>query len=268
MVRIVRLKGKVALVTGGGSGLGRAISLRFAQEGANVCVADIDSKHAEDTVTAIGEKQAFPVVGDVSKASDAETMIKTAISHSKGLDILVNSAGFWLVDRPDRVDALSEQDWDRVVNVNLKGTFLCSKYALHHMLKQQRGTIINLASECGMGGMLNAAAYCAAKAGVVNLTRQMGLEYARQGVRVNCIIPCNIRTPMLERELDASKNREQAIQRYYRLMPMGRFGEPEEVASAAVFLASDESTFTTASVLMVDGGVTAGGTIAYSALLE
>ncbi|HYW01532.1 MAG TPA: glucose 1-dehydrogenase [Candidatus Acidoferrum sp.] len=264
----MRLKGKVALVTGGGSGLGQAISIKFSQEGAKVCVADLDAKRAQSTVTAIGENQAFPVVGDVSKSSDAEMIVKEALDHFKGLDILVNSAGFWLVDRPDRVDALSEQDWDRVVNVNLKGVFLCSKYALLHMLKQQHGAIINLASECGMGGMLNAAAYCAAKGGVVNLTRQMGLEYARKGIRVNCIIPCNIKTPMLERELDASENREMAIKRYHLLMPLGRFGESEEVANAAVFLASGESSFTTASVLMVDGGVTAGGTIAYSALVD
>jgi NAD(P)-dependent dehydrogenase (short-subunit alcohol dehydrogenase family) len=264
----MRLKGKVALVTGGGSGLGQAIAIKFSREGANVCVADVDPKRAQSTVTTIGENQAFPVVGDVSKSSDAEMMIKAAIDHFKGLDILVNNAGFWLVDRPDRVDALSEQDWDRVVNVNLKGVFLCSKYALHHMLKQQHGAIINVASECGMGGMLNAAAYCAAKGGIVNLTRQMGLEYARKGIRVNCIIPCNIKTPMLERELDASANREAAIKRYHLLMPLGRFGEAEEVANAAVFLASNESTFTTASVLMVDGGVTAGGTIAYSALVD
>src|SRR5208282_751709 len=264
----MRLKGKVALVTGGGSGLGQAISMKFSQEGAKVCVADLDAKRALSTVTAIGESQAFAVVGDVSKSSDAEMIVKKTLDHFKGLDILVNSAGFWLVDRPDRVDTLSEQDWDRVVNVNLKGVFLCSKYAILHMLKQQHGAIINLASECGMGGMLNAAAYCAAKGGVVNLTRQMGLEYARKGIRVNCIIPCNIKTPMLERELDASENREMAIKRYHLLMPLGRFGESEEVANAAVFLASGESSFTTASVLMVDGGVTAGGTIAYSALID
>jgi len=264
----MRLKGKVALITGAGSGLGRMMATRFSQEGANVCVADIDSKRAEETVIAIGESQALPLVGDVSKASDTESMIKRAVDHFKRLDILVNNAGFWLVDRPDRVDVLSEQDWDRVVNVNLKGVFLCSKYALQHMLKQQHGVIINVASECGVGGMPNAAAYCAAKGGVVNLTRQMGLEYARKGIRVNCIIPCNIRTPMLERELEASGNKKRATQRYHRLMPLGRFGEPEEVANAAVFLASDESTFTTASVLMVDGGVTAGSTIAYSALIE
>src|SRR5208337_4534384 len=117
--------------------------------------------------------------------SDAEMIVKKTLDHFKGLDILVNSAGFWLVDRPDRVDTLSEQDWDRVVNVNL--------------------------------------------------TRQMGLEYARKGIRVNCIIPCNIKTPMLERELDASENREMAIKRYHLLMPLGRFGESEEVANAAVF---------------------------------
>jgi len=263
----LRLDGKVALITGAGSGLGKAIAMRYCQEGAKVCVADIDHKRAEETIATIGQSQAFGVTGDVSKAADTEMMVGKAVAHFGRLDILVNSAGFWLVDRPDRVDALSEQDWDRVVDVNLKGTFLCSKSALSHMLKLHRGVIINLASECGIGGMLNAAAYCAAKAGVVNLTRQMGLEYARQGVRVNCIVPCNIKTPMLERELDASDNRERAVERYHRLMPLGRFGEPDEVASAALFLASDESTFTTASVLMVDGGVTAGGTIAYSSLL-
>jgi len=264
----MRLEGKVALVTGGGSGLGQAISNEFAKEGAKICVADIDAKRAQTTVSSIGEKQAFSVVGDVSNAADVETMVKMAIDHFSGLDVLVNSAGFWLVDRPDRVDALSEHDWDSVVNVNLKGTFLCSKYALQHMLKRKQGAIINLASECGMGGMLNAAAYCAAKAGVVNLTRQMGLEYARHGIRVNCIVPCNIKTPMLQRELDASGNKDLAVTRYHTLMPLGRFGEPKEVANAAVFLASDESTFTTGSVLMVDGGVTAGNTISYSALVD
>jgi NAD(P)-dependent dehydrogenase (short-subunit alcohol dehydrogenase family) len=263
----LRLKDKVALITGGGSGLGKAIALRFSEEGASVCVADIDAARAQNVVTSLGGKSAYSVTGDVSNSSDAERMVKTTIQHFERLDILVNSAGFWLVDRPDRVSDLSEQDWDHVLSVNLKGVFLCSKYALQHMLKERRGVIINIASECGMGGMLNAAAYCAAKAGVTNLTRQMGLEYARQGVRVNCLIPCNIRTPMLERELEASENREQATRGYHQLMPLGRFGEPKEVANAAVFLASDESTFTTGSMLMVDGGVTAGGTIGYSAAL-
>ena len=262
------MKGKVALITGGGSGLGRAIALRFSQEGASVCVADMDAKRAQEVASAIGDTHAFAAVGDVSKASDTERMIQNAINHFNGLDILVNSAGYWIVDRPDTVAELSEQDWDRIMSVNLKGVFLCSKYALHHMLKQRSGSIINIASECGMGGMLNAAAYCASKGGVVNLTRQMGLEYARQGVRVNCLIPCNIRTPMLDRELEASGNRERATKKYHRLMPLGRFGEPEEVANAALFLASDESSLTNASVLMVDGGVTAGGTIAYSALID
>ena len=264
----MRLEGKVALITGGGSGLGRAIALRFAQEGANVCIADMDAKRAQEVVAAVGEAHAFASLGDVSKAIDTERMVRETIDRFKGLDVLVNSAGYWLVDRPDTVADLSEQDWDRIVSVNLKGVFLCSKYALHHMLKKRSGSIINIASECGVGGMLNAAGYCAAKAGVVNLTRQMGLEYARQGVRVNCLIPCNIMTPMLSRELDASGNRERAAKRYHRLMPLGRFGEPEEVANAALFLASNESSLTTASVLMVDGGVTAGGTIAFSALVD
>jgi NAD(P)-dependent dehydrogenase (short-subunit alcohol dehydrogenase family) len=262
------LKDKVALITGGGSGLGKATALRFAQEGANVCVADIDASRAQSVVAAIGAKHAYASVGDVSSSADVQRIVKDVVDHFGDLDILVNSAGFWLVDRPDTVADLSEQDWDHLVGVNLKGVFLCSKYALHHMLKRGRGAIINIASECGMGGMLNAAAYCAAKGGVVNLTRQMGIQYARQGVRVNCIVPCNVRTPMLERELDASTNRERATRRYHQLMPMGRFGEPEEVANAAVFLASDESTFTTGSMLMVDGGVTAGGSIAYSPALE
>jgi len=262
------LKERVALITGGGSGLGKAIALSFAEEGANVCVADIDGDKAQSTVATIGERHACAAVGDVSNSSDVERMINLAIDHFGGLEILVNSAGFWLVDRPDRVSDLTEQDWDHVVDVNLKGVFLCSKYALHHMLKQRRGVIINIASECGMGGMLNAAAYCAAKGGVTNLTRQMGIQYAREGVRVNCIVPCNILTPMLERELDASDSRERATRRYHQLMPLGRFGEPKEVANAAVFLASDESTFTTGSMLMVDGGVTAGVTISYSPALE
>ena len=264
----MRLKDKVSLITGGGSGLGRAIALRFVEEGANVCIADIDAKAAESTASAVGANHAYSTVGDVSNSSDVQRIVKDTIDHFGRLDVLVNSAGYWLVDRPDTVSDLSEQDWDRLVAVNLKGVFLCSKYVLHHMLKRHRGVIINIASECGMGGMLNAAAYCAAKGGVVNLTRQMGIQYVREGVRVNCIVPCNIMTPMLERELEASEDRERATRRYHQLMPAGRFGEPAEVANAAVFLASDESTFTTGSMLMVDGGVTAGGSIAYSPALK
>ena len=168
-----------------------------------------------------------------------------------------------MVDSPDRVADLSEGDWDRVLDVNLKGVFLCSKYALRQMIKQRAGVIINISSECGIVGYPNAAAYCAAKGGVVLLTKQMALDYASHGVRVNCIIPCYIQTPMLERELIASGDRARTIRKWSKVIPLGRLGKPEEVAYAALFLASDESLYTTGSVLKVDGGVTAGGTHTY-----
>jgi len=260
-----KLRDKVAFITGAGSGIGRAIATVFAEEGANVCIADIDARKAGEAVEAIEKVggEAIFAVGDVSKAADVERMTSEAIARFGRLDVLVNNAGFWLVDRPDRVADLSEEDWDRVLNVNLKGAFLCSKYALQQMLKQGGGVIINISSECGIVGYPNAAAYCAAKGGVVLLTKQMALDYASQGIRVNCIIPCFIQTPMLERELKASGDRERTIRKYSKVIPLGRLGKPEEVAYAALFLASDESSYTTGSVLKVEGGVTAGGTHTY-----
>ena len=256
----MRLESKVALITGGASGIGRAMGTMFAKEGAKVCIADLDAKKAEQTVEEIRKSggSAVFVTGDVSKAVDAEKMVKTTVSKFGKVDILVNNAGFWFVDRPDRVVDLSEEDWNQLLGVNLKSVFLCSKYAVPEMIKQHKGSIINLTSECGLVGYPGAAGYCSAKGGVVLLTKQMALDYASQGIRVNCIAPTWILTPMVEKELVASGNREGTIKRYTKVIPLGRMGRPEEVAYAALFLASDESSFTTGSVVKVDGGVTAG----------
>ncbi len=260
------LKGKVALITGAGSGIGQAIARLFAEEGASVCIADIDKKKADDTTEIIKSScgSAISLTVDVSRSTDAEGMVNEVVSSLGSLDILVNNAGFWLIGRPDRVAELSEEDWDSVLNVNLKGTFLCSKFALRQMLKQSRGgVIVNISSECGLVGCPGAAAYGAAKAGIILLTKEMALDYARNSIRVNCIAPCNIRTPLAERDYQASGDRDGMIRRVTNVMPLGRLGKPEDVANAALFLAKDESSYITGTVLTVDAGVTAGGTHTY-----
>jgi len=258
------LKGKIAMVTGGGSGIGQKISSTLADHGASVCVADLDGARASYTVEMIREAGGIgdSVIGDVSKSIDVERMVNEAITHHGRIDVLVNNAGFWLIGRPDKVADLSEEDWDRVLDVNLKSVFLCSKFVVRQMLKQGgSGVIINMASECGLVGCPGAAAYGAAKAGVAHLTREMALDYARDGIRVNSIAPCNVRTPLYEREIEV--NGEENLQKILNVMPLGRLGTPQDIANAALFLISDEASFITGTVLSVDAGVTAGGTHTY-----
>lgn len=261
----LRLSGKTALITGAGSGIGRAIATLFSREGANVCLADVDLKRAEQTASLVNgsDDTVFSLQGDVTKGTDMEKVIQDSIARFGRLDVLVNNAGFWIVGGRDRVTELPEEEWDRVLNVNLKGVFITSKYALRQMVKQRNGSIVNIASEAGIVGQLGLASYTAAKGGVVMLTKQMAIDYAPYGIRVNCIAPCNINTPMFDRELQVSDDPEALLRKTTKVMPLGRLGKPDEVAYAAVFLASDESSFTTGAVLTVDAGVTAGGTHTY-----
>ena len=244
----MRLKNKVALITGAGRGIGQATAVRFAMEGAKVVVVDIDSKEGEETVEMIksaGGATVF-VQADVSKAVDAEKMVKVAVEKFGKLDILFNNAG---IELSGRVEDMPESDWDRVININLKGMFLGSKYAVPQMLKQGGGVIICTASTAGLFGLGREAAYCASKGGVIALTRAMAMDYAAENIRVNCICPGPIGTRLTK-----------PLQSTIKKVALGRIGKPEEIANAALFLASDESSFVTGSALMVDGGTIAGHT--------
>ncbi len=156
-----------------------------------------------------------------------------------------------------------EEDWDRLLAINLKGTFLFAKYTLPHMMKQRRGVVINMGSEYGIVGGLASAAYCASKGGIVLLTKQMALDYAPYNIRVNCICPCNVDTPLMEKGLATSEDPQAMRRTWEKIMPLGRFSKPEEIAAGALYLASDDASFVTGTVLSIDGGVTAGGTHTY-----
>lgn len=248
-----RLDGKVAVITGGASGMGRATALRFAAEGAKVLLADVDVAGGEatlDGIKAAGGTASFLRV-DVSQPADVQEMIRVAVHDLGGLDVLFNNAGIegqssWLAD-------CTEENWDRVLAINLKGVFLGMKYALPHMAAQGHGSIINTASVAGLVGWRAGGAYSASKAGVANLTRTAALEYARYNVRVNAICPGVIRTPMLDR-INPSPD---MMQRLVTMQPMPRLGTADDIANMALFLASDESAFVTGAMLPVDGGYTA-----------
>jgi NAD(P)-dependent dehydrogenase (short-subunit alcohol dehydrogenase family) len=257
----MRIKDKVSIITGGGSGIGRATALLFAKEGAKVVVADINRDGAEDVVKTIsdGGGQAFFVETDVASAVDTERMVKAAVTKYGRVDVLFNNAGFWLIKESRSVTDTTEEEWDRALDVNLKGVFLCSKYAIPEMIRNGGGAIVNTASTAGLVAGPRAAAYQSAKAGVVHLTRQMALDYARYNIRINCVCPGEISTPLWERTMDAKakegKNLREALR---QRIPLGRIGRGEDVARAVLYLVSEESSYVTGSVLVVDGGYLAG----------
>jgi meso-butanediol dehydrogenase/(S,S)-butanediol dehydrogenase/diacetyl reductase len=246
---LMRLRDTTAIVTGGGSGIGRAIAHRFADEGARVVVADLVAERAEAVA---GELDgALPVHADVTKATDVERLVREATEALGRVDVLVNNAGFGDADDVLEID---EEVWDREVAINLKSAFLCSRGVLPGMVERGSGVIVNIASVNGMAFFANEA-YSAAKAGMINLTRSMAVRYGRHGLRVNAIAPGTIRTPIWQERIE----KEPAIfERLVRWYPLGRVGEPDDVARAAVFLASDDAAWITGEVLRVDGGLLAG----------
>lgn len=246
-----RLEEKVAIVTGAGSGIGAGITKLFAKEGAKVVLADWHPENAEKVASEIraAAGQAVAVKCDVSDAKDAEALIAAALAQFKKIDILVNNAGVYV---PDSVERVSEAEWDKVMSVDLKGVMLCSKYAIPHMRKQGKGKIINIASIAGEVGLAQSAAYCAAKGGVILLTKEMALDYAKDRINVNAICPGVIVTAMTE---DMRRDKQTA-DGLMQQTPLGRFGQPEDIAYAALYLANDESDFVTGTALVVDGGWT------------
>ncbi len=248
----MRLAGKVALITGAGSGIGRATAIEFAQEGARVVAGDIDQAAAEETARVVPGMTAMGV--DVTLAPSVRGAIATVVETHGRIDILVNNVGVGLAGR---VDQTEESDWDRIMAVNLKGVFLGCKFAIPYMRQQGGGVIVNTASTVGLVGVPERAAYCASKGGVIALTRAMALDHVGEGIRVNCVAPGAIDTPLVRAYMTRHPDPEGLWKELVSRHPMGRLGTPEEIARAILYLASDESSFVTGSVLIVDGGWTA-----------
>jgi NAD(P)-dependent dehydrogenase (short-subunit alcohol dehydrogenase family) len=245
---VERLKGKVALVTGFGSGLGRAISVCFAREGCAVVGTSTTLEKGEETLALIHELggEAIFRAGDVRRSDEMKRVVEEGVKHFGGLDIVIHSAG---VRTNGSVTEISEEDWDRTLDINLKGVFTVCRYAIPEMAKRGGGCVINIAARSGMSGQAGRAAYCASKGGVVRLTEAMAEDHAPQKIRVNCICPGPTRTPMVD------TSTPEKLERYRTRVPLGRIGEPEDIAQAALYLASDAASHVTAAILPVDGGM-------------
>lgn len=248
-----RVDGKVALVTGGASGIGRATALTFAREGAQLVIADMNAEGGQQTVHMITENggEATFVQVDVSQVREVEAMISKAVETYGRLDCAHNNAGIGSRPRAP-LHECTEETWDRVLAINLKGVWLCMKYEIIQMLKQGSGTIVNTASIMGLvGSWSGTAAYNASKHGVVGLTKTAALEYATSGIRVNAVCPGYIQTPLIEEALTSNPALEaQIVARH----PVGRMGKPEEIAEAVVWLCADAASFVTGHTMTVDGG--------------
>jgi NAD(P)-dependent dehydrogenase (short-subunit alcohol dehydrogenase family) len=258
----MRLARKVALITGAGAGIGRSTALLFAEEGAKVVVQDLKAAAAEETVQLITKAggEAVAIGGDVTSRADAEAMVRKAVESYGRLDVLFNNAGIW---RGGTILDISEEDWDRTMDVNVTGIYLVSRYAVQQMMRQEGGSIINAASVAALRGSPMSAAYNASKGAVLLLTKCMALDFGRYGIRVNCTCPGVIETQMAEellsyRSLGDDDRKQALLETYEERHAVGRLGQPEDVAKVVLFLASDESSFVSGAAWQVDGGLSAG----------
>ena len=254
----MKLMNKVAIITGGSSGIGRAAALLFAKEGANVAIADTDLKGAEETLNLIRKEHldALLIKTDVSKATEVQNMVYRTIEKYGKIDILVNNAG---VVRVGSLDDYTEDDFDLLFKVNVKGVFLCCKHVVPHMKKQKSGVIVNLASIAAHVGQVNHSLYCASKAGSLAMTRALALDLAPYNIRVNSISPGATDTPMLRSDVaKQAKQRnmdpEDLKKEFEAQGVLGRWAKPEEVATGILYLASDDSSYMTGTDILIDGG--------------
>lgn len=246
----LQLENRTAIITGAGSGIGRAIAKRFSEEGASVVIADIRSdtgKSVEEEINKAGHKALF-VKTDVSNSRDVKNMVEKTIQEFGKIDILVNDAGILI--KKSILD-MTEEDWDRVLNINLKGAFLCIKHTVKYMIDQKKGKIVNIASMGAKIGLHNDYGYCASKGGLISLTTSLGIDLAPLGINVNAIGPGVIDTPMVnDTATQGTDFKKNAIEK----TPRGIIGKPDDIASAALYLASDESDFVVGQTIFVDGG--------------
>jgi NAD(P)-dependent dehydrogenase (short-subunit alcohol dehydrogenase family) len=250
------LDGKVALITGAAKGIGKGCAQVLGKRGVRVAIADLDDAAGPLTAAGIetsGGRAVF-LRADVSKVDDVQKAITRLIEVFGRLDILINNAGYHI---SKNVEDTSEEEWDYILNTNLKSFFLCSKYAIPQ-LRKTRGAIVNMSSMVGLVGQRNAGAYSATKGGIIAMTRGMALDFAKDGIRVNCICPGWVETPLVEDWFSQQKDPQAAKEYIYAKHPLGKIATPEEVGNAVVFLCSEESSFVTGVALPVDGGVTLG----------
>jgi len=253
----MRLENKVAIITGGGDGIGQASAVLFAKEGAKVAIADIDLEKGNKTVDMVKDVggDAVAVKTDVSDAGSVENMVKEVVKAYGKIDILVNSAAVFV---EATVLNTSVEDWDRIMAINLRGIFLCCKYVIPEMQKAGKGSIVNIGSEAGITVFKNQTAYDASKGGVVNMTRCLALDFAGDNIRANCVCPGTTETPMVKQAISIAPDPKEA-RRSFSARPLLRLGRPEEIAAGILYMASDESPYATGAILAIDGGKTAGG---------
>jgi NAD(P)-dependent dehydrogenase (short-subunit alcohol dehydrogenase family) len=252
----MKLKNKVAIITGAAKGIGKGCALVFADEGAKVVIVDIDEKSGKQTETEIIQRNGVAkfIKTDLTSSAEVQAMINSVVDTFGQIDIMFNNAGYHI---SKNVEITSEEEWDYIINTNLKSVFMCCKYTIPH-LRKTKGCIINMSSMVGLIGQSNAGAYSATKGGIVAMTKGMSLDFAKDDIRVNCICPGWVHTPLVEDWFGQQADPEKARQYIYSVHPLNRIATSEEIGNAAAFLASSEASFITGVALPVDGAVSLG----------